>query len=104
MTPFVPADRVDLVTTGFARFLGGDFFSALHILVPQLENTLRHILKHAGLDPSVPALRHQLAHGLISASECYGTDSIYACWFIFRLYCLPLFPQWDHLARRLDTP
>ena len=53
MTPFVPADRVDLVTTGLARFLGGDFFSALHILVPQLENTLRHLLRHTGLDPSV---------------------------------------------------
>ena len=148
MTPFVPTDRVDLVTTGLARFLGGDFYSALHILVPQLENTLRHVLKHAGLDPSVihsdmtqedlmfsvmlakerealerimgsaivfeienlfhfrggPAHRHQLAHGLISAGECYGTDSIYACWFIYRLYCLPLFPHWDHLARRLDTP
>ena len=23
---------------------------------------------------------------------------------IYRLYCLPLFPHWDHLARRLDTP
>ena len=146
MTPFVPADRVDLVTTGLARFLGGDFFSALHILVPQLENTLRHILRHAGRDPSViqsdmtqedrtlsvmlakereplegmlgpaivfeienlfdfragPAIRHQLAHGLISAGECYDTDSIYACWFIFRLYCLSLFPHWEYLAERLD--
>ena len=26
-----------------------------------------------------PALRHQLAHGLFSASQCYDTDSIYAC-------------------------
>ena len=147
MTPFVPADRVDLVTMGFSRFLGGDFFSALHILVPQLENTLRHTLKLAGLDPSVirsdmtqedrtfsvmltkereplegilgppivfeienlfdfrggPALRHQLAHGLVSAGECYGTDSIYACWFIFRLYCLPLFPRWHRVVHRLDT-
>ena len=43
MTPFVPADRVDLVNTGLMRFFGGDFFSALHILVPQLEHSLRHI-------------------------------------------------------------
>ena len=138
MTPFVPADRVDLVTTGFARFFGGDFFSALHILVPQLEHFLRHILKQAGVEPSAiqsdmtqesrtlsvmldkeraalegilgpaivfeienlfdfragPALRHQIAHGLVSVAECYGTDSIYACRFIFRLFCLPLFPHW----------
>ena len=52
MTPFVPDDRVDLITTGFVRFFNGDFFSALHILVPQLENTLRHILKITGVDPS----------------------------------------------------
>ena len=146
MTPFVPADRVDLVTTGFARFFGGDFFSALHILVPQLEHSLRHILKQAGVEPSAiqsdmtqesrrlsvmldkeraplegilgpaivfeienlfhfragPALRHQIAHGLVSAAECYDTDSIYACWFIFRLFCLPLFPRWEEVAQRMD--
>ena len=131
---------------GFARFFGGDYFSALHILVPQLEHSLRYILQHAGVDPSAiqsdmtqesrtlsvmldkereplegmlgpaivfeienlfdfrggPALRHQVAHGLVSGGECYGTDSIYACWFIFRLYCLPLFPHWKRVADRLD--
>ena len=58
MTPFVAADRVDLVTMGLARFFGGDFFSALHILVPQLEHSLRHILKHARRR----SLRHQERH------------------------------------------
>ena len=145
-TDFVPADRVDLVTMGLARFFGGDFFSALHILVPQLKHSLRHILKHAGVDPSAirsdmtqedrtlsamlnnergpleeilgtaivfeienlfdfrggPTLRHRLAHGLVSAGECYDTDSIYACWFIFRLFCLPLFPHWEEVAKRLN--
>ena len=135
MTPFVSADRVDLVTMGLARFFGGDFFSALHILVPQIEHSLRHILKHVGVDPSTirddmtqedrtlspmltqergslegvlgpaivfeienlfvfragPVLRHRLAHGLVSADECYDSDSIFACWFIYRLFCLPLF-------------
>ena len=148
MTPFVPDDRVDLITTGFVRFFNGDFLSALHILVPQLENTLRHILRIAGADPSTiksdmtqesrtlsvlltreregfegilgsaivfeienlfdlrggPSVRHQLAHGLISSGECYDSDSIYACWFIFRFCCLPLFPHWHHVAERLDTP
>ena len=145
-TPFVPADRVDLVTTGLARFFGGDFYSALHILVPQLEHCLRHILKHVGVDPSTiqndmtqedrtlstmlrhereslegvlgpaivfeienlfdfragPVLRHRLAHGLVSSDECYDSDSIYACWFIFRLFCLPLFPHWKEVAAGLD--
>ena len=52
MMPFAPVDRVDLVTTGFVRFFGGDFFSSLHILVPQHEHSLRHILKQAGVEPS----------------------------------------------------
>ena len=146
MTPYVPGDRAHLVTTGFARFFGGDFFSALHILVPQFEHSLRHILKQAGVEPSAilsdmtqesrtlsvmldkeraplegvlgpplvfeienlfdfrggPAIRHQVAHGLLSAAECNGTDSIYACWFIFRLFCLPLFPHWEKITRHLD--
>jgi len=148
MTPFVPADRADLITTGLTRFFGGDLFSALHILVPQLEHSLRHILKQAGVEPSAiqsnmtqqsrtlsvmltkereplerllgaaivfeienlfdfeggPALRHQVAHGLISAAQCYSTDSIYACWFMWRLYCLPLFSHWGQVARKLDAP
>ena len=49
-----------------------------------------------------PATRHRLAHGLISAQECHGPDSIYACWFVFRLCCLPLGPCWKQIAERLD--
>jgi len=37
---------------GFARFFGGDFISALSILVPQVENSLRHVLRQAAVDPS----------------------------------------------------
>lgn len=48
MSPFVPADRVVLFSLAFARFFSGDFLSALHILVPQLENSLRHVLMLAG--------------------------------------------------------
>ena len=146
MSPFVPVDRVDLFATGFARFFGGDFVSALHVLVPQLENSLRHVLKQAGVEPSAiqsdmtqenrtisvmldkdrgsleatfgpaivyeienlfdfrggPSIRHQLAHGLVSGDRCYDTDSIYACWFMFRLCCLPLFPRWERVAETLD--
>lgn len=33
---------------GFARFFQGDFTSALYILTPLLENSLRHVLKGNG--------------------------------------------------------
>ena len=146
MSPFVPRDRTYLFGLGFTRFLNGDFASALHILVPQLENSLRHILRLAGQDPSAiqsdmtqedrslsvmldkdrdalervfgnaimyeienlfdvrcgPAIRHRLAHGLISVPECLSPDSVYASWFMFRLCCLPLGPYWRQIADRLD--
>lgn len=148
MSPFVAEDRVDLFSLAFARFFGGDIISALHILVPQLENSLRYLLKQAGKEPSSirsdmtqedrvlsvlltrdrhsleevfgdaivyeienlfnfrggPAIRHRLAHGLLSGQACHGTDAIYACWFIFRLCCLPLFDHWDRLAEWMDGP
>ena len=46
-----------------------------------------------------PALRHQVAHGLLSAGACYDADAIYACWFIFRLCCLPLFEHWPEVTK-----
>ena len=143
---FVPRDRADIISLGFARFFNGDFISALHILVPQLENSLRNVLKKAGANPSGiksdmtqenrtlsvmlekdretlerifgsaivyeienlfdvrggPSFRHQVAHGLVSSHRCYEPDAIYACWFIFRLCCLPLFPRWNEVTDRLD--
>ena len=147
LTPFVPANRVDLVTAGLFRFFGGDFYSALHILGLQLEHSLRCVLVLEGVDPTTirsdmtqenrtlsailgkereplekilspaivfeienlfdfrggPSLRHGLAHGLMSAAEFRNPDAIYACWFMFHLYCLPLLPHWDKVAQRLDT-
>ncbi|MCH8239088.1 MAG: hypothetical protein IIB62_03360 [Proteobacteria bacterium] len=47
-----------------------------------------------------PHIRHDFAHGLASAGTCYGPDAIYACWFIFRLCCLPLFPHWQEVTDR----
>ena len=141
-SPFVPPGYGDIFALGFARLFGGDYISALHILVPQLENSLRYVLKQAAIDTSSmqsdmtqenrtlsvmlgkdraalekifgtaitfeienlfdfdggPSLRHQLAHGLISAAACDSHDAIYACWFIFRLCCLPLFRHWEQVA------
>lgn len=142
LSPFVTPGHEDIFALGFARFFGGDFISALHILVPQLESSLRHVLKQAAVDTSSmqsdmtqenrtlsvlldkdratlekifgaaivleienlfdfeggPSLRHQLAHGLLSTGACFSYDAIYACWFIYRLCCLPLFRHWQQVA------
>lgn len=50
-SPFVPESQAPLVTLGLARFFQGDFMSATHLLIMQLEPCLRHILKMNGHDP-----------------------------------------------------
>jgi hypothetical protein len=49
-SPFVPPDLVQTFARGFTRFFQGDFTSALYILTPMLENSLRHVLKASGHD------------------------------------------------------
>lgn len=146
MSPFVPGDREYLFSLAFARFFGGDVISALHLLVPQLENSLRYVLKQAARNPSSirsdatqedrslsvllkkernaleelfgpaivyeienlfvfeggPAIRHQLAHGLMSEQSCYDTDARYTCWFILRLCCLPMLSRWEELTTYME--
>lgn len=51
-----------------------------------------------------PHIRHALAHGLLHDGDPYGADAIYACWLIFRLCLIPLFPYRDHLHLPFDKP
>lgn len=146
LSPFVPPGHKHIIALGFARLMQGDFLSAAHLLIPQLENSLRYILKQVGEDPSMiqadlvqedrsiaailtehrevltsvlgapivdeidllfhdragPALRHQFAHGKLTEGDCHGHNAVYACWFLYRLTCLPLFEFWDsHVVPRI---
>jgi hypothetical protein len=140
---FVPRVQAPLYGLGFARFFQGDFLSAAYLLIPQLEPSLRHILKANGADPTKrrddateedrsldaiignhraelvkilgaplleeldrifnikpgPALRHDVAHGQLSAGQCYSADVIYACWLLYRVCCLFLVRKWDEWVR-----
>jgi hypothetical protein len=46
-----------------------------------------------------PALRHDVAHGQMSAGQCYSADVIYACWLLYRVCCLFLMEKWDEWVR-----
>lgn len=138
MSPFVPYGHEHLFALGFARLWQGDYASAAHLLIPQLENSLRYVLLNANRDSSKikpdllqedrslsgllqwlrpqleevfgadlvneidllfnyragPALRHEMAHGKMSAGACYHRSGIYACWLIYQLTCLPLIRHW----------
>jgi len=52
-SPFVREDQVGLMSLGFARLLQGDYRSAVHLLVPQLEPSLHYVLRLAGHDPAI---------------------------------------------------
>lgn len=52
-SPFVREDQAGLMSLGFARLLQGDYRSAVHLLMPQLEPSLRYVLRLAGHDPAI---------------------------------------------------
>jgi hypothetical protein len=83
---FDPA-TLDTVASGVERYFAGDYVSAIHVLVPQLEDTLRRILGQAGLPTQVQdddgttremALGEVLANPLLKAG--LGKD----IWYYFR--------------------
>ncbi len=43
-SPFVPPDCVNVYAHGLSLGFNGDFLTAAHILIPQMENSIRHIL------------------------------------------------------------
>lgn len=145
-SPFVPEGYEDVFALGFARLFQGDMVSAANILIPMLENSLRHVLKTSGRDTSKiesdmtqedsalsrllekekeqleaifgeailfeidllfnsrygPRIRHEHAHGKLSAGACYSDDVTYACWFLYRLTCLPLFQHWKEIGSHIN--
>ena len=46
--PFVPSGRYHLFRTGLVAGLHGDWMTCAHILIPQIENSLRNTFEHSG--------------------------------------------------------
>jgi hypothetical protein len=79
---------------------------ALSRLLPRFRSELEKIFSPAITDEidrlfnarPGPALRHELAHGQLSAGACYHADVYYACWFLYRLCCLFILKDWDQIV------
>lgn len=144
---FVPPGHESIFALGFAKLIQGDMISATHILVPQLENSLRYVLNNRGAstaklnvdltqeDQSLsqmysnrkreleqafgvdgtyilhllfnlkggPMLRHEMAHGKITASQSYQSACIYACWLMYHFTCAPLYKYWStHISKAIQ--
>lgn len=50
LSPCVEPDHELIVGKGLVYYVGGDHLTALHLLLPQLESSLRHLLKLGGED------------------------------------------------------
>ena len=51
-SPFVPQGFERIFSLGFAKFWQGDYISAVHLLVPMLENSIRYVLSNVLIDSS----------------------------------------------------
>ncbi|MGR9190530.1 DUF7380 domain-containing protein [Rhizobium leguminosarum] len=58
-------------------------------------------IENVFLDQPGPTIRHQIAHGLMTDGNPYGPDSAYACWLIFRLCLITLFPHRENIDENL---
>ncbi|MEM1050925.1 MAG: hypothetical protein AAGI28_02405 [Pseudomonadota bacterium] len=140
-SPFVQHGYEMTFALGFARLWQGDYISAANLLIPQLENAIRYVLRNSnehsaklmddltqddrsissllinmrkemekifGVDLTHeidllfnfrpgPALRHTMAHGKLTDGQCYSSDTIYGCWLIYFMTCLPLVSHWENL-------
>lgn len=47
---FIPSGHEYIYAKGVMHFLSGDYMEAAHLLIPQLENSLRHILSENGIN------------------------------------------------------
>jgi hypothetical protein len=48
--PFIPPDHIQIFLKGLHSGLLGDIMLAVHLLMPQLENSLRFVLNQHGID------------------------------------------------------
>jgi hypothetical protein len=77
-SPFVPPDREYLFAKGFYAGLTGDFFTSTHILIPQIENSVRYLLWKRGVLPSgLDDKGIQNEHNLNTTLYCPEITSIF---------------------------
>lgn len=56
--PVFPASRRPLLREGLSAYLNGDFLKAIHVLIPQVEESLRNFLALIGIPPVKNVPRH----------------------------------------------
>lgn len=133
--PFIPPGHEVLFLRGIHAGFQGDMMLCAHILIPQVEESIRHVLQRNGVVTStldsqlvqkerslnelmlMPEavqifgednlfemrgvlcekfgfdLRNRLAHGFLTAQECFGPEVLLAWWLILRLCAFPIYRE-----------
>ena len=73
MSPLVPPHHEAFFGRGFAHFFNADFIEAAHLLVPQLENSLRYVLNAADVDTT--RIKSDLTQSSATLSTLLDPDS-----------------------------
>jgi len=93
--PFVPVGHIEFFSKGLLAGLQGDFLTANHLLIPQIENSLRYLLSQQGEEPTThhgngdqqrnpltmllehPGIVHRLGKNIATNLKAILTDKIY---------------------------
>jgi hypothetical protein len=101
-SPFVPPEREYLFAKGLYAGLTGDFFTSTHILIPQIENSVRYIMWRRGIITSgLDDSGIQNEHNLNSTLYRPEIDSIFDENTLFDLKCLLVEHSGSNLRNRM---
>jgi hypothetical protein len=101
-SPFIPPEREYLFAKGLHAGLTGDFFTSTHILIPQIENSVRYIMWRRGIITSgLDDSGIQNEHSLNSTLDRSEITSIFDENTLFDLKCLLVEHAGSNLRNRM---
>jgi Domain of unknown function (DUF4209) len=101
-SPFIPPDREYLFAKGIYAGLTGDFFTSIHILIPQIENSIRCILRNIGkITSGLDKSGVQNEHNLNSILYYPEVEAIFGENTLFDLKCLLVEHAGSNLRNRM---
>jgi hypothetical protein len=101
-SPFIPPEREYLFAKGLYAGLTGDFFTSTHILIPQIENSVRYIMWRRGMITSgLDDSGIQNEHNLNSTLYRPEITSIFDENTLFDLKCLLVEHAGSNLRNRM---
>lgn len=102
-SPFVPPNREYLFAKGLYAGLTGDFITSTHILVPQIENSIRYLLSQRGvLTSGIDNYGIQKEHQLSTTLYSEEIESIFDEDTVFDLKGLLIENSGSNLRNRID--